>query len=285
MKASLVDILKCIKCDANLELRIKEESDGEVLEGELVCMKCNFSYPIKEGIAVMFEEPSKALFEPTPELEEISHVLPPTKKIAELIKKRSNCFTLEAGCGPGGYLDAYQSDIVALDIIPYFLKLTRKNYKGKHNLHLVAANVKKMPFKDNVFGFSVCSSVLEHLEEEDLDNVLGDLERMTNGLVQVDTPNYSKLMRFMIELLIKIGFFKLDQQTDQTIDELYHHCFVTTSYLKKRGYGVKGCLGQMSRGRLKCDWLADIYDLIMYHIPYLAGTIIGTKKVEKYPSL
>jgi uncharacterized protein YbaR (Trm112 family)/ubiquinone/menaquinone biosynthesis C-methylase UbiE len=281
MKSNFVNILKCIKCNGNLDLKIQDKKNDEVWQGELICKKCNFSYPIKEGIPVMFEDPSKAHFEPTAELEEISHVLPPTKKIAELIKKRSNCFTLEAGCGPGGYLDYYQSDIVALDIIPYFLKLTRENYKGNHNLHLVAANVKKLPFKDNVFGFSVCSSVLEHLEEEDLANVIGDLERVTDGLVQVDTPNYSKFMRGLIELLIKIGFFKLDQKSDQTIDELYHHCFVTTSYLKSKGYAVKGCLGQISRGRLKCDWLADIYDLIMYHIPYLAGTIIGTKKVKK----
>lgn len=281
MEAELLEILKCIHCDSNdLDLKIIEEKNGEIYTGEIICKNCHNTFLIKRGIAVMLQDPTNAHFEETKELKEISSYLPPTKKIVQLIKRNSKGLNLDAGCGPGGYLNAYQGEVVAVDVIPYFLTLARERYKGKNKINYVAADARKLPFRDNVFNFTVCSSVLEHLEESELSNSLKELERITSGLVQVDTPNYSKFMRFMIEILIKVGFFKLSQRTSQTVNELYHHCFVTSSLLKKKDYIVKGCLGQISRGRLKCKWLADLYDILMYNFPYLAGTLIGFKNMK-----
>jgi len=51
MKKDLLDILACPKCKHHpLELTVEREIDGEVVEGRLVCVKCQVSYAIEDGI-------------------------------------------------------------------------------------------------------------------------------------------------------------------------------------------------------------------------------------------
>ena len=50
MKKDLMDILACPVCKGELELRVDSEDGDEVLEGSLLCAKCDESYPITEGI-------------------------------------------------------------------------------------------------------------------------------------------------------------------------------------------------------------------------------------------
>jgi uncharacterized protein YbaR (Trm112 family) len=44
-----MDILCCPVCKGDLELVVAHEED-EILEGELVCGHCGFTYEIEEGI-------------------------------------------------------------------------------------------------------------------------------------------------------------------------------------------------------------------------------------------
>ncbi len=50
MKKDLMDILACPVCKGELELRVESEEEEEVLEGSLLCAKCDESYPITGGI-------------------------------------------------------------------------------------------------------------------------------------------------------------------------------------------------------------------------------------------
>ncbi|HDM66941.1 MAG TPA: Trm112 family protein [Thermoplasmatales archaeon] len=50
MKKKLMDILCCPTCKGELELNIEREEEDEVIEGNLVCLKCKATYPIHEGI-------------------------------------------------------------------------------------------------------------------------------------------------------------------------------------------------------------------------------------------
>ena len=50
MKKDLMDILVCPVCKEALELRVEFEEGDEVLEGALLCAKCEESYPISDGI-------------------------------------------------------------------------------------------------------------------------------------------------------------------------------------------------------------------------------------------
>ncbi len=53
MKRSLLDILACPVCKGDLELVVYEENEEEILEGKLICKRCNIDYPIEEGIPNM----------------------------------------------------------------------------------------------------------------------------------------------------------------------------------------------------------------------------------------
>jgi uncharacterized protein YbaR (Trm112 family) len=53
MKKMLMSILVCPVCKGELKLTIREESEEEVVSGELHCAKCNEHYPIEDGIPNM----------------------------------------------------------------------------------------------------------------------------------------------------------------------------------------------------------------------------------------
>jgi len=50
VKQDLVEILACPVCKGELELRVEEETEEEVLEGSLYCGECDEEYPIEDGI-------------------------------------------------------------------------------------------------------------------------------------------------------------------------------------------------------------------------------------------
>ena len=50
MKRSILDILACPVCKGKLELKVAEESDGEIENGTLYCINCKHDYPIIDGI-------------------------------------------------------------------------------------------------------------------------------------------------------------------------------------------------------------------------------------------
>ncbi|MCI0439002.1 MAG: methytransferase partner Trm112 [Chloroflexi bacterium] len=53
MKRELMDILACPVCKGTLELKASREEGDEVIEGALVCQRCNESYPIEDTIPNM----------------------------------------------------------------------------------------------------------------------------------------------------------------------------------------------------------------------------------------
>ena len=50
MRRSLMDILCCPVCKGDLILRVDQEDEKEILEGNLCCPACRVDYPIHEGI-------------------------------------------------------------------------------------------------------------------------------------------------------------------------------------------------------------------------------------------
>ena len=50
MKKELMDILACPVCKSELELMVETEEGDEVIQGSLVCHKCDEIYPIEDSI-------------------------------------------------------------------------------------------------------------------------------------------------------------------------------------------------------------------------------------------
>ena len=50
MKKDIMDIICCPTCKGDLILFIEKEDEDDVISGSLTCKKCNFIYPIEDGI-------------------------------------------------------------------------------------------------------------------------------------------------------------------------------------------------------------------------------------------
>jgi len=50
MKKGLMDILVCPVCKGELQLRVEEENEIEIVAGSLYCPKCDVRYPIVDTI-------------------------------------------------------------------------------------------------------------------------------------------------------------------------------------------------------------------------------------------
>ena len=50
MRKDLMDILACPICKSELELKVEDEKDDDIIKGALLCTKCNESYPIEDSI-------------------------------------------------------------------------------------------------------------------------------------------------------------------------------------------------------------------------------------------
>jgi uncharacterized protein YbaR (Trm112 family) len=50
MKKEIMDIICCPICKTDLELKIDNEKDNEIISGTLTCIKCKTVYPIKDAI-------------------------------------------------------------------------------------------------------------------------------------------------------------------------------------------------------------------------------------------
>ncbi len=61
MRADVLELLKCPKCNAERQLRVSSvsESEYEIVEGLVVCPNCEVSYHIREGCADFIPQPSQ----------------------------------------------------------------------------------------------------------------------------------------------------------------------------------------------------------------------------------
>ena len=50
LKKELMDILACPVCKSELELKVETEEGEEVIQGSLICHKCDEIYPIDDAI-------------------------------------------------------------------------------------------------------------------------------------------------------------------------------------------------------------------------------------------
>jgi len=50
VKRELLTVLACPVCKGELELKVEQETGGEIIKGSLHCGKCNETYPIVDSI-------------------------------------------------------------------------------------------------------------------------------------------------------------------------------------------------------------------------------------------
>src|SRR5579862_3490688 len=167
MRAALTSYLACPECQGDLTLSSTTASD-EIEEGSLSCAGCESDYPIENGIPRLM--PSEILEAQKGEmaardaqvgdydamwfLNLFGRVeMPMTLRRLQIAP--TDAF-LEAGCGTGRMTQVFASrarEVTAIDFSFQSLCVNRKKLQkaGVKNVHLLQADLCKLPFKSKAF--------------------------------------------------------------------------------------------------------------------------------------
>jgi ubiquinone/menaquinone biosynthesis C-methylase UbiE len=200
-----------------------------------------------------------------------------TLSVCNLVKKNSGKLSLDAGCGQGDYLFFFNGAVIGLDLELDILKKLKKQIGNLNDLSLIQADLRYLPFKNKIFDFILCSEAIEHIDEKDACKLVDDFERITKnkGIIQIDTPN-TNFLQELVRRMLHIGW--VSRQKDAEVHDR-HHSFYTCSKLRKMGLKVNGCLSHWG-GVLFPKSVVYMYDILTWHVPELAGTLIGVKLVS-----
>lgn len=286
MYKSFVNILKCPICDStDFFVQSLKEMEDQIREGAIHCSACKTRFPIIDGIPLLVDTSEQVEiiknWNTSGHYEE--YTLEPTKKTSKLLQdySRDAMIALDAGCGSGAYTPFFNSkDIICMDAIPFFLKKLMNEYKGNSKLHPLIGDVTLLPFKEKCVDLVFCSSVLEHLHREVINNVVTNFSSICKKTILVDVPNASNCLVLLFrDIFTRMGFYR--GRTENVTDEkLWHHSQFSVSDLENMGFDMHGCIGWISRKNIRMGRLWDLYDFSAWMYPSVAGTLIGIKKVD-----
>jgi SAM-dependent methyltransferase len=175
MKHSLLDVLRCPACKLPLALENAKESGGEIETGSLRCAKCNETYPVVGFIPRFVPADNYAnnfgfqwnAFRQT-QLDTHSGV--PISRNRFLAQTNWNEQTLtgkrvlDAGCGAGRFAQIALSlgaEVFAIDYSSA-VDAAWKNLAPHPRLHLIQADIYRLPFAPATFDFVYSLGVLQH---------------------------------------------------------------------------------------------------------------------------
>lgn len=239
----------------------------------LVC-SCGSTYPIVGGIPIMVPEDKRESlnFPGSVSTEHLEFEPNPTPRVARLIEDYPSEIALDVGCGPGPYIKYFNGHVVFSDINYYYVDKAVRAYEGTHTAIGVVMDARYLAFSENAFDLILCSNIVEHLPPEDIHSTIEFLKTATRGRLQVDVPNETGLVDIVRRLLHAIKVFETTESEDPTY---VHLSKFSPNSIRAEGFEVRGCMGWVSRQRIKIKPLWDFYDLLIWRYPILAGTIIG----------
>lgn len=226
MKKSMIETICCPNCKQRLHLNHCKTNGEEIIEGELRCMSCQYSYDILDGVPRMLIDIGKR------------------KKISEgygftWAKRAENKFeretlygktesedftffcesfdikphdlcgkkVLDAGCGCGRLtrmLGSYCKETIGVDISSTISNVS-EYCKFQENVLIIQADILKLPFHKNYFDYVWCNGVISYTgKSEEAFRRLGQLVKPSGKLfVRV----FSASRPSAIERLKKILWF------------------------------------------------------------------------------
>lgn len=175
MKERLMSWLVCPDCHADLRLDAHEREGDEIMVGELRCSVCEKRYPVRRGIP-RFVETDKYVnnfsFEwnthQTTQLDSVTR-----RQDSEISFQEKAGFTheevrgkrvLDVGCGTGRFMQIalrYGGEVIGIDL-SFAVDAAFRNMGKEANIHIVQADVFRLPFKKEVFDLIYSIGVLHH---------------------------------------------------------------------------------------------------------------------------
>jgi ubiquinone/menaquinone biosynthesis C-methylase UbiE/uncharacterized protein YbaR (Trm112 family) len=251
-------LLCCPACKGDLEL--------ERAAGQFRCCRCAFTFPIVDGIPVLFpcnvvenmerlfgrywdsEQRAQNYDTPIVDIFGIYNNISELQGLLRYIEPDKLNLVLDAGCGSGRFLAKLpaQTPSIGLDASLNLLRIARR--KGRGQFH-VCAELEHLPFQDSQFGTVISCRVLQHLVEQR--KAVHEICRVASndGLVVLELYNqwnlktvyknirmsrYRKLFNFPFRLIFR-SMSPFDDW-GLTYDH-YNNWFETKRWLRESGMG------------------------------------------------
>ena len=241
----------------------------------IACPSCGVDYKVIDGIPVLvparYVGPNNTPAESI-DKEHLEYENEATKRVARLLSANRRNLSLDAGCGKGTYSDEFGRDLVLLDSNFFFVSEAVKRCDGARSCFGVVADVRCLPFAQGTFDLVFSSNVIEHLPSPDVARAIDGMKRATREILQVDTPNEHGLIGLLKSVMARLGVYGRSDYQDESLS---HQTEFSPAALRRLGFDVSGCIGWVTRKRIRLGPLWDLYDPVASRVPYLAGTLIG----------
>lgn len=204
----MLEWLVCPECAHDLRQTVSKADGDDTIEGALTC-DCGRTYPVRDGIPRFTDDAPLSA-----DIRRTQHsfgyqwtrfsqmVIDFRENFLDYIRPIDESFFpgkrgLDVGCGFGRHIynaATFGAEMVGVDISAA-IDATRQNVRHLPNVHLVQANIYKLPFRPGTFDFAYSIGVLHHLP---------DPERGFQSVVTVVKPGgtvfiwvYSKSRRIL----------------------------------------------------------------------------------------
>lgn len=175
MKESLLQYLVCPGCTGSLDLKVETRDQQEIERGRLNCSQCSDDYPIIHGIPRFVPTDSYAR---SFSYQWTIHRTTQVDSLAGHCESRTAFFLktgfteaelkgkllLDVGCGTGRYMEIaanFGAEVIGLDL-SYAVDAAYTNMGRRDGVHVVQADLFKMPFRPVTFDGIYSIGVLHH---------------------------------------------------------------------------------------------------------------------------
>ncbi|MFH0820035.1 MAG: methyltransferase domain-containing protein [bacterium] len=178
MKEILLNYLCCPGCQSEFRLEIFEKDGPEIIFGKLICVGCGKEYFIRNAVPRIVDEVAR---DKEKTAEGFSYEWQHFKMLTDKYKAqfldwiypvREDFFPgkiiLDAGCGKGRHI--YWSakfgarEVIGIDL-GETVKVAYKNTKDFPNVHIIQADIYRLPFRKDFFDYIYSIGVLHHLPD------------------------------------------------------------------------------------------------------------------------
>jgi SAM-dependent methyltransferase len=175
MKDEALRFLVCPACKAGLSLAERHREGNEIMQGSLSCSACPAAYPIREGIPRFVAEGSYASsfglqwnWFPTVQLDSFNGRKESRTALLETTGWQEADYrdrlVLDAGVGSGRFAEVVADqggEIVGVDITRA-VDAAFANIGRRERVHLIQADLFRMPFREGTFDLAYSIGVLHH---------------------------------------------------------------------------------------------------------------------------